>query len=427
MLAFLYGLSLYAKMPAYIETIVFSAVLLIAFGAGLLRLVPALSSMLMGEEESHMVKEGDRTYRRCGTRELFKLFLLVLLARALEFPLTYAVHFLQFGYQGTFFEVQRLWLDFYSPETAFPLYGYLSNIFWIFTVNYNHARFIGSYFFTALAVVALYYLVQLDYDRKTARRSVRYFLLLPFSAVLMATVPDGLMLLFSVLCLLFIRKRMFPLANLFAMLATMTDAFGVLLFLPVLASYISFLIGNIRSNREMEKGYFLKQVGNALSFLLVPIGVGLVVLYSALRFHDATALYAQAFSGAGVGISPLFDWSDAALQKARFVGGDSTKILLGTYLPQAVALVFGTVMLLLSVGTLPTSYSLLMAAALVMTVAVGRVGDAARIITVTAPFPIALAARVKNRWIDAVITVLLLAAWIAYFYVFIAGATGGIA
>lgn len=427
MLAFLYGLSLYVKMPSYLETVVFSAVLLIAFGAGCVRLVPTLLSTLMGEEESHMVKVGDRTYRRCGTRELFKLFLLVLLVRALEFPLTYAVHFILFGYQGTFFEVQRLWLDFYRPETAFPLYGYLSNIFWIFTFNYNHARFIGSYFFTALAVAALYYLVQLDYDRKTARRSVRYFLLLPFSAVLMATVPDGLFLLLSVLCLLFIRKRMFPLANLFAMLAVMTHAFGVLLFLPLLVSYVSFLIGNIRSNREMEKGYFLKQVGNALSFLLVPIGVGLVALYSALRFHDAAALYAQAFSGAGIGLSPLFDWTDTALHQTLYVGGNSLRIFLGTYLPQALALAFGAVMLLLSVGTLPTSYSLLMAGTLVMIVAVGRVGDAARIITMTAPFAVTLAAKVKNRWVDAALSVLLFAAWIAYFYVFIAGATGGIA
>ena len=173
MLAFLYGLSLVEAPPKYWGTVAASAVLLALYGAGLVRLVPAASSAILGEEP-HLRREGDRTFRRCGTRELFKLFLIVVLVRLLEFPLTYIVHYAMFGYTGTFFEVQRLWLDLYHPETAFPLYGYLSDVFWIFTVNFNHARFIGSYLFTSLAVVALYYLVQLDFDRKIARRAVRY-------------------------------------------------------------------------------------------------------------------------------------------------------------------------------------------------------------------------------------------------------------
>ena len=208
MLVILYGLSLYHRPPVYLESIAVSAVLVLLYGAGCIRLVPMLSAVLTGEE-THMIREGDRTFRRCGTRELFKLFLIVLAVRLLEFPLTYIVHYVLFGYTGTFFEIQRLWLDFYHPETAFPLYGYLSNAFWIVTVNFNHARFIGSYLFTALAVVALYYLVQLDFDRKIARRTVRYFLLLPFALTLMGTVPDGLFLLFSVLTLLFLRKKKF--------------------------------------------------------------------------------------------------------------------------------------------------------------------------------------------------------------------------
>ena len=68
MLVFLYGLSLYAEMPRYWETIAVSALLLTLFGAGCVRLVPALSSTAMGEEEEHLRREGDRTFRRCGTR-----------------------------------------------------------------------------------------------------------------------------------------------------------------------------------------------------------------------------------------------------------------------------------------------------------------------------------------------------------------------
>lgn len=425
-LAFLYGLSLYAETPRYWESIAVTALLLILFGAGCLKLVPAVSSMAMGEEEQHLKREGDRTYRRCGTRELMKLFLLVLFVRLLEFPLTYIVHFRLFGYSGTFFEIQRLWLDFHHPETAFPLYGYLSDIFWIFTANFNHARFLGSYFFTALAVVAMYYLVQLDFDRRIARRSVRYFLLMPFSLVLMATVPDGLFLLFSVLCLLFLRKRLFPLANLFAMLAVLTHALGVLLFFPVVTAFISYLIGNIRSNREMGKGYFLRQIGNAVSFLLIPLGVGLVLLYAKLKFGDPMALYRAALGTHGVGLSDLFRFSDAALDQTLTVGNHSLWIFCGTYLTEFLYLIFGLVMLLLACGTVPTAYTILMAVTLPVLVAVGRTSDAARIVTMTAPFVITFAAWIKRRWVDFVITLLLAAGWVAYFFAFIAGFTGGI-
>ncbi len=424
--ASLYGLSLFAAPPAYWETIALSAALLVLFGAGCVRLVPALTSMLLGEEESHLLREGDRTYRRCGSRELFKLFLIVLAVRLLEFPLTYIVHFRLFGYTGTFFEVQRLWLDLYHVETAFPLYGWLSNIFWIVTANFNHARFIGSYFFTSLAVVALYYLVQLDFDRKTARRSVRYFLLMPFSLVLMGTVPDGLFLLLSILCLLFIRKKQFPLANLFAMLAVLTHALGVLLILPIVVSCVSDLIGGIRSNREVRKGYYARQTFNVLSVLLIPIGVVLVMLYSQISFGDAFSLYRHALGTPGVGVSGLFRFLDAGMERSLLFGNDTVATLLGTYLPQLLGLVFAVVMIILACGKISTSFVLLMVASVCAIVATGRVSDTARIVTATAPFVITLAVRIKNRWLDAAVTTILLAGWLAYFYAFIAGFTGGI-
>ena len=422
-LAFLYGLSLLLSPPAYWESVAVSAVLLVLFGAGCIRLVPVASAWLLGEEP-HLSREGERTFRRCGTRELFKLFLIVLFVRLLEFPLTYIVHFLLFGYGGTFFEIQRLWLDFYHPEIAFPLYGWLSNIFWIVTVNFNHARFIGSYFFTTLAVVALYYLVQLDFDRKTARRAVRYFLVMPFALSLMGTVPDGLFLLFSIVTLILLRKNRFAFANLAAFFAVLTHAIGVLLIVPILASYISYLIGNVRLNRVTGTGYVLRQVFNTLSVLLIPAGVGLVMLYSYLRFGDALQLYSHMLGTSGVGLSGLFRFSDAAFSELRFVGGSSFAVFAATYLPQFAYLVFGLVMLLLACHTIPTAFSLLMAVTLPMIVATGHVSAAARIITMTAPFCITLAVRVKKRWADALVNVLLLILWIAYFFAFIAGYTG---
>ena len=66
-----------------------------------------------------------------------------------------------------------------------------------------------------------------------------------------------------------------------------------------------------------------------------------------------------------------------------------------------------------------------MAVTIPMIALCGHVPDTARAVTMTAPFVITLAARVKNRIVDTIITLVLFAGWLAYFFAFIAGFTGG--
>ena len=66
----------------------------------------------------------------------------------------------------------------------------------------------------------------------------------------------------------------------------------------------------------------------------------------------------------------------------------------------------------------------MMAVTLPMIVMTGHVSDAARVVTMTVPFVITLAARIRRRWVDVLITAVLGAGWIAYFFAFIAGYTG---
>ena len=430
-LVLLYGLSLFLTPPKYWETCLVSGLLCVLLGVALLRVIPPFLAFLAGDEEPHLVRTGDRTFRRCGARELGKLILLVLVLRLLEIPLTYVIHFLRFGYSGTFFEVQRIWLDFYHSETAFPLYGYLSNIFWVVSFNFNHARFIGSYVFTALAVGALYYIVLYDYDSKTARRAARYFLFLPLSALLLGTVPDGLFLLLSVMSLLFMRKKQFPLANLFAMLAVLTHAFGILLFIPIVAEYAAMLIRNMRSNSAMGKGYFIKQLLNALSFLLIPTGVVLVMLYSLLRLGDAMALYRVAFgadaSAGGSLFTAFIRWMDSALDQTLVIRPDTVVTILATYLPQLLYFVGAITLIIIGAARVPASYLLLMTVTVPMILAAGSLPSAAGILTMTAPFCITFAVSVKKTRTDLMIMLLLIVLWLLYFYLFICGYTGGAA
>lgn len=429
-LAVLYGLSLYLYTPDYWETIVLSALVCILFGAACVRFTGALVDDIAGDGLADAARSGDRTYRRCGVRELFKLILLILVLRQFELLLTYVLHLHLFGYGDTFFTVQRLWLDFHDASTAFPLYTYLSNLFWIFSFNFNHARFIGSYLFTALAGAALYYLVVQDYDRKTARRAVRYYLFLPLSCLLMGTVPDGLFLLLSALSLLFMRKKQYPLANYFAMLATLTHALGVLLFFPIVFEYAMFLINNLRSNREMGKGYLVKQIFTALSFLMVPIGVGLVMLYSEVQFGDWIALYRAAIgvehAGQSFGVGMLFRWFDVIFDTTRVIAPGTIAHLCASSIPQILYFVLACALVLIGSRRVRVSYLLLIVITVPVVIGLGRMDEFARAMTMTVPIYIALSTLVRRKTTDAVLTAVMLIGWIVYFYAFIAGYTGRI-
>ena len=110
-------------------------------------------------------------------RELARVVLWVLLLRLVLLLLTYLMHYARFGYTETFFRVQRIWLDFFHSETSFPAYPLLSNLFWFVSFNFNHARFLASYLFTAIAGAVLYYWILRDFDRYVARHAVLCFFL----------------------------------------------------------------------------------------------------------------------------------------------------------------------------------------------------------------------------------------------------------
>ena len=122
----------------------------------------------------------------------------------------------------------------------------------------------------------------------------------------------------------------------------------------------------------------------------------------------------------------MFRFFDAGMERSLSIDGSTLAVMLGTYLPQLIYLFFASFMMILACGKISTPFVLYMAAAVTALVATGRVSDSARIVTATAPFVITLAVRVKNRWVDATVTTLLIAGWLAYFYAFIAGYTGGI-
>lgn len=402
-----YGVWVITEAPSYWETFLFVTLLFLLFSIAIIRFVPYLLLFFETGKEPHLERIGERTYRRCGLRELAGVVLWILVLRLLQLLITYLIHFGLFGYTETFFRVQRIWLDFYHARTSFPAYPLLSNLFWFVSFNFNHARFISSYLVTALAGAMFYYWVLMDFDRPVARHTVFFWLLLPAGCLLMGTLPDGLFILFSLLCLMFAQKRKFVLANVFAMLSVMTHLLGVLLFVPCIIEFSEMLVEDLRKHREEKSGYLLRRILPAISFLLIPLGFAAVLLYSSVQFGSPSELFRAAAET--FGYVPSTPFASAAALSNRFLdairttSGEELLFELGNTVPNLFYLVLGAALLILAPGRVRTSHIAYMIAAYLAIACTGTLLEVPRLLSLCAPFILTITLSVKPKWLRYVL------------------------
>lgn len=422
-----YGVWLVLETPQYWETYVFISVLFLLFSIAIIRFIPYLIVYMITGSEPHLDRIGERTYRRCGMRELAKITLLILILRLLHVMLTYLIHIVLFGYTETFFKVQRLWLNFYHPQFSFPAYPILSNLFWFVSFNFNHARFLSSYLYTALAGAALYYWVLVDFDRPAARHAMLFFFLMPASCLLLGTLPDGMFLLFSILSLMLMRRRRFILSNLFAMLAVMTHIMGALLFVPCIIEFSEKLIGDAKSHREEKHGYLLQQIASALSFLLVPLGFAVVLAYSRYLFGDTTSIFHSLMDY--YGYHPASPLTSAAGLMNRFLeafhttAGNDFWTEMGNTVPNLIYVLFGAVLLVFAPGRIRTSYIAYMLVTFFAVLSTGVLLEIPRLLSMCCPFVLTLTLTVKKRWLQRILYIVCFGGFLLYLTAVVGGYT----
>lgn len=423
----IYGYWIMTETPSYWETFLFVTLLFVLYAAALIRFVPYFLTYFSKGTEPHLERVGDRTYRRCGVRELAKIVLLVLILRLLELLLTYLIRMRMFGFTETFFRVQRIWLDFYHAEYCFPAYPLLSNLFWFVTFNFNHARFVSAYILVALAAAAVYYWVLLDFDRPVARHATLYFLLMPAACLLLGTLPDGLFVLFSLLCLLFARRRRFVLANLFAMLSVMTHLMGVLLFVPCIIEFSQMLSVDMRAHSEEKHGFLLRRIVSALSFLLIPLGFGAVLLYSQSLYGNTTALFRAAMDAYGyralLPLSSAAELCDRFLDALRMQEGEALYRSLGNTVPNLVYLLLGAVLLVAAPGKIRTSNIAYMLVTYGAVLCTGTLWELPRLLSLCVPFVLTLSLSIRPKWIHRILYLVFFAGFLLYLAAVVGGYT----
>ncbi len=422
-----YGVWLITEPPQYWETYAFVSVLFLLASTAIIRFVPYLIVYMVTGSEPHLDRIGERTFRRCGMRELAKITLLILILRTLHILLTYLIHLWLFGYTETFFKVQRLWLNFYHAQFCFPAYPILSNLFWFVSFNFNHARFLSSYLCTALSGAALYYWVLVDFDRPAARHALLFFFLMPASCLLLGTLPDGMFLLFSILSLMVMRKRKFILSNLFAMLAVMTHILGALLFVPCIIEFSEKLIGDAKSHREEKHGYLLQQIASALSFLLIPLGLAVVLTYSKYLFGDTISIFRSLMDYYGYHpASPLTSAAglmDRFLEALHTTAGNAFWTEMGNAIPNLLYVLLGAVLLALAPGKIRTSYIAYMLVTYFAVLSSGVLLETPRLLSMCSPFVLTLTLTVKNRWLQRMLYFVCFAGFLLYLTAVVGGYT----
>ncbi len=132
--------------------------------------------------------------------------------------------------------------------------------------------------------MALYQLLKQDFGQEIAGRGVLYLAVFPTAFFLAAAYNESLFILLLLLGFLALRRGAWWWAGLFGFLAALTRSAGLLLLVPYCYEYLRqqhFRLNRIRLD--------------SLSLLLVPLGLGVFMLYCAYRFHDPLAFsHAQA-------------------------------------------------------------------------------------------------------------------------------------
>ncbi|GBE58231.1 mannosyltransferase [bacterium BMS3Abin01] len=190
----------------------------------------------------------------------------------------YAAH----DYSTAFFPLYPLFIAMFKP--LFAGNGVLAGIF-------------VSLGFCLAAFYFLYRLVEIDFGRQAAGKAVFYLAIFPTSLFFQAIYSESLFLALSIGCLLAARRRDYVIAGIAGALATLTRSAGLLLLLPLFIMYMQ------------ERDWRFRDAGwDMLYLLLVPLGLGVWMLFLGIRFGDpfifteAQSFWLREFTGPLAGL-----------------------------------------------------------------------------------------------------------------------------
>jgi len=404
-------------------------------GWGVYRFVPDLLSFWRGEPDAPFAGEqlGERSLRFFRRHPVWQLCLLLLAVRVVLLVAGHVFLLLREGYHGGMAQQMDLWLQgaavdnlsltqggyaaFLEGQTLpLPLYPALTLLFGQLTGDALWGGLLVSTLCAVGAGYALYELVLLDEDRKTALRAAKFTLIFPAAFLLGAPLCWSLFLLLSILCLYGIRRGRYPVGCLLGGLAALASPYALLLLVPAAVEYVSWLRRKDTEARlqTLENGAPDPMPhpvvrGLCLGLIVLPLIVFLLLFPQAAHglwgqfLQQWTGLQGFFFHQGGMCLQGLLKSADPALIWGRYVPG---------------LLTAGASLALLLTGQkgIRPSYTAYLIAALGAGLLCSPGGVAALF-----PVYLLLARSLRRRWLNGLLGAVCLLALVLYVYGFSLG------
>ncbi len=209
-----------------------------------------------------------------------------------------------------------------NTTAFFPLYPFLIAIFKpLFLGNGVLAGMFISLACCLGAFYLLYLLVELDFEKEVARRAVFYMAIFPTAFFFQTIYSESLFLLLTIGCLFAARRNEYVIAGIAGALATLTRSPGLLLLAPLTIMYLQ---NHGWSWRPVT--WDLRRIRWDIAGLaLVPLGLGVWMLYLGLRFGDPLL-----FTSAQGNWLREFTWPLGGLWRGAVEAGNGLRDLFST-------------------------------------------------------------------------------------------------
>lgn len=412
--------------------------LLIAFL--LIRTSGRFLDLIRNGPDSDSAAQGKRASSSTVRHPVLMVMLLAALSRILFFIAVYAVHTAVYGYEAGILQMSSLWNPAYSqgssylnisnswytapgfPESSylplFPLYPALVSGLNLLTGNRFLAGMILSFLFFVLSAAALYKLVLNEHGNGCAVRAVWYLCILPPSFLLNLPAADVLFLLLSVLTLSFARRRRYFPAVLVGALGAATTLAGVLLYVPVVFE----LMTDFRNDRStsVESGALAgAYIPKMLSAFLIPAVTVFCVTMIERRSGTPFPWFSVSSDLPNTGFTTVFTNFSAVVQTfASSFSSGSVQELYGYVLPNLISFIAVPLMLFLSVRKIRLSFTVYGICYYLAAFSFGNLVSAPRYSILCVPFLIGLAACLKHKALNFLLSLLSVAMLSGYLYAF---------
>ncbi|AKM82188.1 TPA: hypothetical protein DD449_03720 [Candidatus Berkelbacteria bacterium] len=298
---------------------------------------------------------------------------------------------------GWFKDIVAKSYDFSRHSMAFfPLWPatiwLFSKIFYF--VNTHIIAFVLANLITLADCWIFYKLVQLDYDKDTAYRSVKYFLFFPMSLFLASAYSEPLFLLGVLSSFYFIRKQQYLLSGFGGIIASASRLVGSIMLLPLVIEVIK---------QKITKENWWKTLG----ILIAPLGLLGYMYFLKTNYGDCLGfLHAYQNSdwnrGYGYNAFNLF-WNDIKIIFS-FHGFGPSKDYVDAMMTTGSVLVMLTV-LLSNIKKIRLSYFVYAILIMLVPLFSNSLDSLNRYVLPIFPFFMVLGILGRRKWVDSLITV----------------------